>query len=169
MPRLVGAVAAAVGLLAPGAAHASGALNIIPEPWKVVQLLVLFLILVPVLNAFLFQPLLRVLEEREHRIEGARTRARELSAQASALLARHDDALRQAREVAHGEQVQIVEQARGSHRATVGEARLAAEREVASARAELTRAADDVRASLGAEAEPLAREIAVRLLGRSPG
>lgn len=169
MPRLVGAVATAIGLLAPGAAHAAGALNIIPEPAKVVQLLVLFVILVPALNVLLFRPLLRVLEEREQRIDGARTRARELAAQTAELLARHDEAIRQAREVAHVEQVQIVEAARGSHRAAVGEARAAAEREVAGARAELTRAAEDVRASLGAEAEPIAREIAARLLGRSAG
>jgi len=167
MPRLVGALAAAIGLLAPGVARAAGALNIIPEPWKVVQLLVLFVILVPVLNVLLFQPLLRVLEEREKRIDGARTRARDLASKAGALLAQHDEALRQAREVAHGEQLQIVEQARGSHRVTVGEARAAAERELAGARDELTRAADSVRASLGAEAEPIAREIAARLLGRS--
>lgn len=165
--RPVGAFATAIGLLAPSAAHAAGALNIIPEPWKVVQLLVLFVVLVPVLNALLFQPLLLVLDEREKRIEGARTRARDLAAQAGALLARHDDAIRQARQVAHAEQVQLVEQARGTHRATVGDARAAAERDVSSARAELTRVADGVRASLGAEAEPLAREIAARLLGRS--
>lgn len=167
MPRLVGALAAAIALLAPGAAHAAGALNIIPEWRKVVQLLVVFVIFVPVLNVLLFQPLLRVLEEREKRIDGARTRARDLASQAGTLLARHDEAIRSAREVAHVEQMQIVEQARGTHRSTVGEARAVAEQEVAAARAELARAADGVRASLGAEAEPLAREIAARLLGRS--
>lgn len=169
MPRVAGAIAAAIGLLAPGAAHASSKLSLVPEPWKIVQLLVLFVILVPALDLLLFRPLLRVLEEREKRIDGARTRARDLAAQAATLLAQHDAAIRQAREVAHGEQVQIIEQARSSHRASVGEARAAAEREIASARVELVRVADGVRASLGAEAEPLAREIAARLLGRNAG
>jgi len=162
-------VGAAALLLDPALAHASeGGLQIIPEPTRLLTLLVLFVILVPVLNKLLFQPLLGVLEERERRIDGARARATELAQQAAALLARHDDAIRRARETAHGEQVRVVEEARGQHQSTIGQARQAAEAEIAGARAELARATASVRASLAAEAEPIAREIAARLLGRSP-
>lgn len=159
---------AAVLLLDPSAAHASeGGLQIIPEPKRLIALLILFVILVPVLNSLLFKPLLGVLDEREKRIDGARARATDLAQQAATLVARHDDAIRKARATAHAEQVRVIEEARGQHHSTVGDARSAAETEIAGARAELARATASVRASLGAESEPIAREIAARLLGRS--
>lgn len=162
------ACATTIGAIAPGLAHAAGGgLNIIPEWPKLLALLALFLILVPVLNALLFKPLLGVLDEREKRIDGARTRATELAQQAAALVARHDEAIRQARETAQAERARVVEAARGQHQEAIGDARKGAETEIAAARTEIARAAAGVRASLGAEAEPLARDIAARLLGRS--
>ena len=159
-------VAAAV--LAPQIAAASeDGLDINPDPLRLLLLLGLFVILVPLLDRLLFKPVLGVLEARESRIEGARVRATELSQQAADLLARHDDAVRQARETAHVEQVRLVEEARRAHQATVGEARSAAEHEIVGARSEISRAADSARGALGAAAEPLAREITARLLGRS--
>jgi F-type H+-transporting ATPase subunit b len=159
-------VVVAMGLVPAAARAAGGGLEIIPDPSRLVPLLVLFLILVPVLNRLLFQPLLGVLDEREQRIDGARSQAVELAQKAAVLLAQHEDAIRRAREVAHVEQTRLVEEARAAHQSTVGEARHAAEAEITGARAELASAAESVRASLGAEAEPLAREIAARLLGR---
>lgn len=165
-------LALASGLVAslalPGVASASeDFLQIIPDPLQLVLLLGLFVVLVPVLNTLLFQPLLGVLDERAARIEGARARAAELAQQSAALLARHDEAVRRARETAHVEQVRLVEEARRAHQAAVGEARGAAEREVFDAREKISRSADSARTALGAEAEPLAREITARLLSRS--
>lgn len=168
LPAPYTGLVAALALLAPRIAAASEeGLNIQPDKWTVLLLLALFVILVPVLDRLLFKPLIGVLEAREGRIEGARVRATELSQQAAALLARHDDAVRQARETAHVEQVRLVEEARRAHQATVGEARTTAEREIVGARGEISRNAASVRGALGAEAEPLAREITARLLGRS--
>ena len=168
LPAPFTGLVAAIAMLAPRFAAASDeALDISPEPVRLLLLLGLFVALVPILDRLLFKPLIGVLEAREARIEGARVRAGELSQQAAALLARHDEAVRQAREVAHVEHVRLVEEARRAHQATVGEARTAAEHEIVGARGELSRNADSVRGALGAEAEPLAREITARLLGRS--
>jgi F-type H+-transporting ATPase subunit b len=168
LPAIRTGVAATVLVLAPSLAHAAeGGLSILPDVKRLVVLLVLFLVLLPILNALLFQPLLRALEARDARIAGARARAADLAQQAATLLARHDDAIRQARERAHAEQVQIVEQARSDHHAAVGAARGEAERQLAEARVEITQAATGVRGSLQAEAESIAREIAARMLGRS--
>lgn len=168
LPAPVSGLVATSALLMPHLASASeGGLEIYPDPPRLIVLLVLFVILVPVLDRLLFKPLLGVLDARAERIEGARVRAAELAQQAAALLARHDEAVRQAREAAHAEQVGLIEQARSAHQTAVGEARTAAEREVVGARGEITRAAASARGALGAEAEPLAREIAARLLGRS--
>ena len=168
LPAPFSGLVATSALLMPQIAAASeGGLEIYPDPTRLLALLVLFVILVPVLDRLLFKPLLGVLDARAERIEGARVRAAELAQQAAALLARHDEAVRQARETAHVEQVGLVEEARRAHQATVGEARSAAEREVVGARGEISRAAASARGALGAEAEPLAREITARLLGRS--
>lgn len=165
---LQASVGATALLLDPALARASeGGLQIIPDPTRLLALLVLFALLVPVLNRLLFQPLLQVLDEREQRIEGARTRATELAQQAAALVARHDDAIRKARETAHADQLRVIEAARGQQQSTVGEARKTAEGEIAAARGEIARVIDSVRASLRADAEPIARDIASRLLGRS--
>jgi F-type H+-transporting ATPase subunit b len=159
---------AALLLLEPSIAHASeGGLQIIPSLDRLIPLLVLFVILVPVLNALLFKPLLAVLEEREQSIDGARARAAELAQQAGALLARHDEAVRRAREIAHAEQVRVIDEARGQHAATIGAARETAEAEIVRARGEIASATQSVRATLAAEAEPIARDIAARLLDRS--
>lgn len=163
---LVSGMFAALAL--PRAAVASeDGLQIIPDPVTLGILLALFAVLVPLLNNLLFKPLLGVLDEREARIEGARARAAELAQQSAALLARHDEAVRQARETAHVEQTRLVEEARRAHQATVGEARGVAERDVHTARGEIARNADAARGTLSSEAEPLARDIAARLLGRS--
>jgi F-type H+-transporting ATPase subunit b len=167
-PAVRAGFAAAATLLLPAIAHAAeGGLQIIPDLSRLIPLLILFVVLVPILNALLFRPLLRVLDEREQRIDGARTRAAELSRQAAELVARHDEAIRQARELAHGEQVRHVEQARSQHHATVGEARRQAEQQITTARIDIARVAESARTALGAEAQQLAREIAARLLGRS--
>jgi F-type H+-transporting ATPase subunit b len=161
-------VSGTIAVLLPRIAAASeDGLQIIPDPKYLVVLIALFVILVPLLNTLLFKPLLGVLDERAARIEGARVRAAELAQQSAALLARHDEALRQARETAHVEHTRLVEEARRAHGATVGEARSAAEREVHAARDEIANAAESARGTLNSEAEPLAREIAARLLGRS--
>lgn len=155
------------GLLLAAPARAAEGLELVPEPSRLIALLVLFVLLVPVLDRLLFRPLLAVLAERDQRIEGARTRASELSRRAAALVAQHDEALRQAREASQREHMSAVDEARRAHQVAIGEARGAAERQLAATRAEVGAALDAARAGLRSEAEPLAREVAARLLGRS--
>lgn len=161
-------LAALAGVLAAAPAQASGEeLNIIPDPQRVVVLLVAFTVLVPVLDRLLFRPLLGVLAERDLRINGARTRAAELARDAGDLLARHDAALREARDSANVARTQQVEEARRAQHAAVSEARGEAERRIVATRGDVAAAVDRARSGLAAEAQPLAREVAERLLGRS--
>lgn len=164
-PRaLLGALLAL--LLAAAPAHAASGLELVPQPVRLVALLVLFLILVPVLDAVLFKPLLGVLEERGRRIEGARARAAQLSARAGELVTRHEEAVRAVRASANGERVQAIDEARRDHQAVLAQARGQAELQIGVTRAEVGAALDSARASLRAEADPLARDVAERLLGR---
>ncbi len=152
-------------LLAAAPAHAAG-LELVPDPTRLIFLLVLFVLLVPLLNGLLFKPLLAVLEERSRRIEGARARAAQLAADAAALVAKHDAALHSARARFNGERTRTLEAARGEHQAAIADARQHAERELHATREQVGAALDAARAQLRAEAEPLARDVAERLLGR---
>jgi F-type H+-transporting ATPase subunit b len=159
-------VAPLLAVAAPARA-AEGGLQLVPEPERLVFLLVLFVVLVPLLNALLFKPLLGVLDERGRRIEGARSRAAQLVTQAAALAARHDEAVGTVRAAANGERVQAVEEARRAHQAAIAAARAEAERQIAATRGEVGAALEGARSHLRADAESLAREVAARLLGRS--
>lgn len=156
-------LAAALVVAAPASA---ASLELVPEPSRLIFLLVLFVVLVPLLNGLLFKPLLAVLEERNRRIEGARARAAELSVAAAALATQHDEALRAARERFNGDRMQTLEHTRRAHQATIAEARQQAEGELAATRDQVGTALETARARLRAEAEPLARDVAERLLGR---
>ncbi len=152
-------------LLAAEPARAA-ALELVPDPTRLIFLLVLFLLLVPLLNGLLFKPLLAVLEERSRRIEGARARAAQLAADAAALVTKHDAALHAARERFNAERTQTLEAARSDHQAAITDARQHAERELSATRNQVSSALEAARAQLRAEAEPLARDVAERLLGR---
>jgi F-type H+-transporting ATPase subunit b len=154
-------------LLAAAPAHAAEGLELVPKPERLIALLLLFVLLVPLLNGLLFRPLLAVLEERSARIEGARARAAEVSRRAAELVAKHDAAVRQVREAAQRERAGAVDEARRAQQAAIGEARGEAERQVAATRADVSAALDAARTGLRGEAEPLARDVAARLLGRS--
>lgn len=166
-PRVLAAAALAAVVLAAVPAQAAGGLELVPKPERLITLLILFVVLVPLLNGLLFKPLLAVLEERGARIEGARARAAELSRRAAELVGKHDAAVRQVREAAQRERAGAVDEARRAHQAAIGEARGEAERQIAATRSEVGAALDAARARLRGEAEPLAREVAARLLGRS--
>jgi len=155
----------AAALLGAAPAHAA-ALDLMPDPTRLIFLLVLFVVLVPLLNGLLFKPLLAVLEERRRRIEGARARAAQLASDAAALVTKHDEALHAARARFNGDRTRTLEEARAAHQAAISEARRQAEQELTATRAQVGSALDAARAQLRAEAEPLARHVAERLLGR---
>src|SRR3989442_7244881 len=102
-----------------GFAKAIGA----PIGWNLVILLLLFPALLPFVNALVLKPLLRVLDERDARIAGTRTKAERLEQEAAAVLARYEQAVRETRE--EGER---------GRRALLTEVRAETQREIAGAR-----------------------------------
>ncbi len=159
--------ACTLGLLHAGpAAAAGGGLQIFPDPSTLVVLLILFAVLIPLVDRLLFRPLTGVLEERERRIEGAHARATELGKEASQLLARYQEALREARGRAEEERRTRLEQARREQAGTLTGAREAAERKLAETRGQVQEAVARARLELRRDAEQLAQEVAGRLLDR---
>jgi F-type H+-transporting ATPase subunit b len=130
------------------------------------QLVILFVAIVFPLNALLFKPLLRALDQRGEKIEGARTRASAISRQADDVFGRYDNAVSAARHEAENVRRQALETARTEQSRMGTEARGSAEREVAQARAGVASALDSARSALRGETERLAREVAAKVLGR---
>jgi F-type H+-transporting ATPase subunit b len=156
-----------VGLLmAPGAASASEGLEIFPDFEQLAILIVLFTALVFPVNAWLIKPLLRVLEEREERIDGARDRAGRVTEQAEESLSRYRAAIDAAKADAEQQRRGIVEEARGEQTQLTRGAREVAEQQIEAARREVGSALEQARTSLRGDAEALARQAVERILGR---
>ena len=131
-----------------------------------VQLVILFAAIIVPLNLLLFKPLLRTLELRGEKIEGARSRASAFSKQADEVLGRYEKAVGTARREAENLRRQALETARGEQARIGAEARRGAEQEVAQARAGVAGALATARAELRGETERLARDVAAKVLGR---
>ncbi len=162
------ALAAALCVLAPagGAAASEGGLVLLPE-WDLLLLLlaVVALLIVPV-NKLLFDPIFRVLEERDQKIAGTRKRAETIAAEADASLQRYEQAIAEVRVEAESTRRSALDDARSAHAQRTAAARAEAESEVGRAREALAAELTTARASLRSQSEGLAREIASRVLGR---
>lgn len=147
-------------------AHAAGgALEIFPDKRIFIQI-ALFALLIAPINKILFQPVMRVLEERREQIEGARARAETMQAEADGVLKDYETALRGAREQVEDERKIRVEAARDERIRLTGVARAGAEERVTTARSEVAGALEEARTQMKREAHELARDAASRVLGR---
>jgi F-type H+-transporting ATPase subunit b len=155
-------------LLLAAPAHASGGeLVLIPELPIVAALVIVFVLLIFPVNALLFKPVFRVMDERAEKIGGARRRAERLEQEAAAILSEYEGAVRGAREQAEVDRRSLLDAARAEHASLTRSARAEAERELEHAREELARSLSDARATVRAGAEELAPLVAERVLGRS--
>ena len=163
--RLLGACVFGVVTALP--AQASDQLELIPDVAVTLGLLVVFVLLVLPLNRLIFQPLLKVMDEREERIDGARRRAEQLQQQAQQALERHAESIRSAHDEATAERRRQLGVARSELHAVTGRAKEEAERDLSRAREELAGSLGEARETLRAGAADLASLAAERILGRS--
>jgi F-type H+-transporting ATPase subunit b len=160
-------VAAGLVLALATPAHAAeGGLEIFPDPIRLLQLAVLFVLLIVPVNRLVLKPLLGVLEERNTSIEGARKRAAEVGKQADEALGRYSAAVEIARKQAGEVRKEALDAARSDQVRILAEARKSAEAEVGAARAGVAEALEQARGTLRTESTALAREAAARVLGR---
>lgn len=169
----------------PTLAWASGELKVFPEPLNslimgsglaegqsVVPTMMLimtaffFALVIPV-NALVFKPIFRALDDREHRIDGARNRAGQIAEQTEEALAQYEASLQSARTEADQARKQLVEAARHEQAEMATASRQSAEALIQRARAELSNALDDATASIRSSSEELGQLAAERILGRS--
>ncbi len=163
------AIAALIALLwASGAAASEGGLVLLPDLYSKFPLLIaFFVLLIFPANALLLRPILRVLDEREKRTAGTRSRAKKIMEDAGEVLANYERAVRDVREEAETSRKQYLAEARGEHASLTAAARSDAKGEITRARSEIAAAVDESRVSMRAQVETLADEATARGLGRS--
>jgi F-type H+-transporting ATPase subunit b len=164
------AAAALAGLLlsAGSAAAAEGGIVLWPDWFTTLPFMVAFFaVLLVLLNAVLFRPLLRTLDLRVERTQGARARAEKLASSADEILARYEQAVRDVRAEAELARRAEIAEARSQTSARTAQARAEAEQQIERAEREIESALAAARTRLRGEVEPLAREAASRVLGRA--
>jgi F0F1-type ATP synthase membrane subunit b/b' len=165
--------ATAIGLLlasllvAGEAFAAEGNLVLVPSLKMLGALLLLFVLLIFPVHALLLRPIFTVLDAREAKIIGTRTRAEKIAADADDVLARYERAVREVREEAEQDRKARLAATREESTAHTHEARSEAEREMESAREQIAQALAEARGGLRSQADALAREAAARVLGRT--
>ena len=132
----------------------------------VLQMLV-FASLIVVLRPLLFDPVLRVFEEREKRTEGARQAAREMQEEAGALLSRYEQELAKVQEVARQERDRSRADTARAEAELLSQARTAANQIVEAGRQRIERQRSEIEFVLGQQSERLAHSVAEAVLGRS--
>ena len=128
---------------------------------------ILFVFVWLVLNKVLFQPYLKLLDEREHRTTGAQHDSTELEHEAARLRAQYEEKIAQAQSIAAGERERILQSAREQREKILGQARQEAEQTLAQRRQEIARALEAERRLASAEAATIAANIASKVLGRT--
>jgi F-type H+-transporting ATPase subunit b len=129
--------------------------------------MVVFATLIVVLKPLLFEPVLRVFEERERRTEGARDSARSMQEQAGELLSRYEKELAKVHDVARQERDRMRAETAKVEAEVIAEARETANRIVDEGRRRIDGERRQIEFALGRESERLARNVAEAVLGRS--
>jgi F-type H+-transporting ATPase subunit b len=130
---------------------------------------VLFATFIVVLRPLLFDPLLRVFEEREKRTEGAKLEAREMDAKAGDLLTRYEAELEKVRREASIERDKLRDETKALEAKIMAEARAESARILDTGKARITAEVEQLRKELRDGQPQLAAEIASRVLGREVG
>jgi F-type H+-transporting ATPase subunit b len=127
---------------------------------------VLFAAFITVLKPLLFDPLLKVFEERERRTEGAKKEAREMDAEAGELLTRYEAAMEKVRHEAGRDREKLRGEAAALEAKIMAEARAEAARILEIGKARIAADVVTLKAELDAARPELAAQIASRILDR---
>ncbi len=134
--------------------------------WTFAIQLGLFVVLTLVLKPLLFDPMLKLFEEREKRIDGAKAQARRIDETSATALARYEAEMAKARAAANADREKIRAEALRREQAILADVRTATGKVLEDGKRAAEAEADRARAALKAEAGTMARDLATRVLGR---
>jgi F-type H+-transporting ATPase subunit b len=127
---------------------------------------VLIVVLTLVLKPLLFDPMLKLFEEREKRIDGAKVQARKIDEKSATALAKYEAQMASARAAAGAERDKIRGEALKREQEILGAVRTSTAKVLDDGKRAAQAEAQKARATLKTEAVAMARELASRVLGR---
>jgi len=125
-----------------------------------------FLVLLWLLNKFLYKPILGVLDERRRRMEASERSVREFQERASIQWEQYQAELQKAKSAAAAEKEKLKAEGTEAERKLLEQARLEASRSVEESRKILEEQLQQARQALRAQADTLGLEMAEKILGR---
>ena len=144
---------------------AEGGINLDFDATLFVQtafIIVLWLVLKPVL----FDPMLRLFEEREKRIEGAIKKARKIDEQSAEAMTEYNETMAKARAEGEGEREKLRAESVRKENELLSKVRGETQARIDAARAQTEKELEATRAQLVPHAQTIARDLAKRVLGR---
>jgi F-type H+-transporting ATPase subunit b len=129
--------------------------------------LVNFLVLVLLLNVFLYKPIRKQLADRVDLISGAKAKSAAVDKEVQDKLAAYEARMREIRAGAADERGALKKEAQQQEAAILEKARTEAAQSLASIKAKVAQEAQDARRLLKESAETLSSEICEKVLGRS--
>ncbi len=126
-----------------------------------------FLVLMVVLNVFLYKPIRKVLADRDEEINGAKARAAEVDKDVQEKMAQYEARLREARARTNEERNALKKEALAQEADIVEKARKEAADSLAAIKNKVTKEAADAKELLREQARTLSLEICEKVLGRS--
>jgi F-type H+-transporting ATPase subunit b len=127
---------------------------------------VLFVALTLVLKPLLFDPMLRVFEERERLTDGAKAHARHLDEKAASALAHYESELAKARAAGSAEREKVRAEGVKREQEILASVRESTARVLEEGKRKAREDADRARAALREQSATLAQDLATRVLGR---
>lgn len=128
--------------------------------------IVLFILLFMALRPILFDPMLKLFEERERRTGGAKDDARKLYADADEKMAKYEAQVGVVKQKAGEERDRIRQEGQKREQAILNKVREETDAMLAGGRARIATERESLKAELGTVSTQLARDIATRVLGR---
>jgi len=126
----------------------------------------IFVVMYLVLRHFLFVPYLRMRAEREAHIEGVEKKAQELLRKRESLDSEYQQRMQKARAGAEEERLRLQAEGRSREAEVLSQARTRAQARIAETQKKIAAEVTTAQAELARQAEPLARALARKLLGR---
>jgi F-type H+-transporting ATPase subunit b len=126
----------------------------------------LFIVLWAFLKPLLFDPMLKLFEERERKIEGTIADARKIDLQSADAKATYDEALAKARAAGALERDRLRAEGIKKENELLTAARVASQQKIDEGRTQSLKEVDAARSDLSKERQVLARDVATRVLGR---
>ncbi len=128
--------------------------------------IVLFFLLFLLLRPILFDPMVKLFEERERRIGGSKDDARKLYADADAAMAKYEEEVQTVKRAAGEERDKIRQEGQRKEQAILAKVRDESNAMVEEGRARIAKEREALKTELGTVSRQLARDIAGRVLGR---